>query len=56
MFFFDMIFCFFQEFQDQETFVMVSEFKIIAKRYAKKSFFFDLIAWIPIDLFFIGSD
>ena len=30
---------------------MVSEFKRIAKRYAKKSFFFDLIAWIPFDLF-----
>ena len=36
--------------------MLVSEFKIIALRYAKKSFFYDLIAWIPIDLFIISAD
>ena len=37
----DMIFCFFQEYQDTESFKVVSQFKLIALRYLKKSFFHD---------------
>lgn len=52
MFLLDMIFCFFQEFKDGETFVRVTGFKVVAMRYAKKSFVFDLVAWLPVDEFF----
>lgn len=52
MFLFDMIFCFFQEYIDAESFHKVTNFKIIAKRYARKSFVYDLFAWLPIDMFF----
>ena len=30
----------------------MNKFKIIAIRYAKKSFIYDLLAWLPIDMFF----
>jgi hypothetical protein len=45
-----MILCFFQEYIDEETFVQVQNFKLIAIHYFKKSFIFDFIAWVPIDL------
>jgi hypothetical protein len=45
-----MIFCFFQEYQDNETFKIVNKFKPIALRYARKSFIFDFLAWMPVDL------
>lgn len=51
MFFFDMIFCFFQEYKDEETYNIVSKFRQIASHYFRKSFIFDLIAWLPIYLF-----
>ena len=50
LFVLDMIFCFFQEYKDGETYHMVSSFKDIAMHYLKKSFFFDFIAIIPFDL------
>lgn len=40
----DMIFCFFTEFKDPETYEYVDHFKPIAINYIKKSFVFDLIA------------
>jgi hypothetical protein len=50
LFFFDMMFCFLQEYQDDETYTMNSSFKLIAIHYAKGSFFFDFLAIIPFDL------
>jgi hypothetical protein len=47
----DMIFCFFQEYLDEETYKMVDSFKLIAVHYAKKSFMFDFCAWFPVELF-----
>ena len=52
LFFLDIIFCFFQEFKDQETYHYVSKFKPIAVRYFKRTFFSDLIAWVPYDYLF----
>jgi len=43
----DLIFCFFQEFKDEETYTIISDVKKIAKHYAKGSFIFDLLAFIP---------
>lgn len=51
MFLFDMIFCFIQEYKDEETFMVVSNFRKIATHYFKKSFIFDLMAWMPVYLF-----
>jgi len=49
MFLLDMIFCFCQEYKDEETYTMVSDIKRIAKNYIKGSFVFDLMAWLPIE-------
>ena len=49
LFLFDMLFCFCQEYLDEETYTVQSEIKTIAKHYLKKSFIFDLLAWLPID-------
>jgi hypothetical protein len=35
---------------DEETYNLVSSFKLIAAHYAKKSFIFDFIAWFPVEL------
>jgi hypothetical protein len=43
----DMAFCFFFEYKDPETYQIVSDFRAIALNYTKKSFVFDLLAWIP---------
>lgn len=51
LFLMDMIFNFCQEYMDEETYKLVSNFKEIAKHYAKKSFIFDFIAWFPAQLF-----
>lgn len=56
MFFIDIVFCFFQEFVDQETYHYVSKFKPIALAYIKKTFLSDLIAWIPYDYIFFRED
>lgn len=47
LFFLDLIFCFFQEYKDEESYTIISNFKQIAKHYAKGSFVFDLMAIIP---------
>lgn len=51
MFLFDMIFCFFQEYKDEETYNMVSSFRKIVNHYVRKSFVFDLVAWFPLVYF-----
>ena len=48
LFLFDLIFCFFQEFKDEETYTIISDVKKIAKHYLRGSFIFDLLAIIPI--------
>lgn len=47
-FFLDLLFCFFQEYKDEETYTIISDVKKIAKHYVKGSFVFDLLAIIPI--------
>ena len=48
LFLLDMIFNFFLEFKNEETFEIDSSFLSIALRYAKRSFFFDLLANFPL--------
>ena len=48
LFLIDLIFCFFQEYKDEETYTIISDVKKIAKHYLKGSFIFDLLAIIPI--------
>lgn len=52
LFFLDFVFCFCQEYQDEETYTIVSDIKKIAKHYMKGSAVFDLLANIPFELFF----
>lgn len=54
----DLIFCFCQEYLDEETYTIVSDIKKIAKHYAKKSFVFDLAACLPIEdvILYQGGD
>ena len=47
LFLLDLIFCFFQEYKDEETYTIISDIKKIAKHYAKSSFIYDLLAIIP---------
>ena len=47
LFLFDLIFCFFQEYKDEETYTIISDVKKIAKHYVRGSFIFDLLAIIP---------
>lgn len=53
LFFFDFLFCFCQEFKDEETYTVVSDMKRIAKHYIKGSFIFDFLAIIPFELFLL---
>ena len=46
----DMIFCFCQEYLDEETYNVVNNLKQIAKHYSKGSFIFDFIAWFPFSI------
>jgi hypothetical protein len=48
-FFLDFIFCFLQEYKDEETYTIVSDIKKIAKHYIKGSCVFDLLACLPFD-------
>jgi hypothetical protein len=48
----DMIFCFFEQYNDEESYVLVCEFKKIAKHYLKNNFIFDILAWIPFEYIF----
>lgn len=52
LFFLDFVFCFCQEYQDEETYTIESDIKKIAKHYMKGSAVFDLLANIPFELFF----
>lgn len=52
----DFLFCFFQEYKDEESYSVVNEFKKIAKHYMKSSCFFDLLANIPFELIFSQND
>ena len=45
----DMLFCFFEEYIDEETYSATSDVKLIAKHYLKSSFVFDFVAWIPLE-------
>ena len=48
----DFIFCFCQEYKDEETYTIVSDIKKIAKHYLRSSCVFDLLAIIPFELIF----
>ena len=50
MFLLDIIFNFFEEYIDDETYIVVSDLISIGKNYLKGSFFFDLLAWLPFDI------
>jgi hypothetical protein len=52
LFLLDIFFNFFLSYKDEETFEIDVSFLSIAKRYLKKSFFFDFIAWFPIEYIF----
>ena len=47
LFWLDFIFCFFQEYQDEEAMVIFDDLKLIGKHYLKESCFFDFLACIP---------
>lgn len=51
----DLIFCFCQEFNDTETYSLISDIKTIAINYAKGSFLFDLLAILPFNIFLSGT-
>ena len=53
MFYLDFVFCFCQEYKDEETYTVVSDIKKIAKHYIKGSGLFDLLACIPFELILV---
>lgn len=53
MFYLDFVFCFCQEYKDEETYTVVSDIKKIAKHYVKGSCIFDLLACIPFELILV---
>ena len=46
----DLFFCFCEEYNDEETYLVISDIKKIAKHYLKSSFIFDLLAILPFNL------
>ena len=52
LFFIDILFNFTQEYLDDETYAIVSDWGTIAKRYLKSSFIFDFFAWVPFNMIF----
>lgn len=52
----DFIFCFCQEYNDEETYCLISDIKQIAVHYLKGSCFFDLLAIIPFSFFIVGKN
>lgn len=54
LFLLDFIFCFCQQYKDEETYTVVTNIKQIAIHYVKGSCLFDLIAIIPFDQFLQG--
>ena len=55
LFWLDFFFCFCQEYIDEQTFMVVSDIKIIAKHYSKGSCIYDLLACIPFAYIFHDS-
>ena len=55
LFGFDLVFCFCQEYNDHETYMKITEIKMIAKNYLKSGFIFDLIALFPFGLFLMEN-
>lgn len=51
----DMLFCFCQEYNDTETYKLISDLKQIAKNYAKGKFIFDFLAIFPFRVVLRGS-
>lgn len=49
LFLLDFIFCFCQQYKDEETYTIVTNIKQIAIHYVRGSCIFDLIAIIPFD-------
>lgn len=43
----DFVFCFCQEYKDEEVFAVISDIKLIAKHYLKGSCLFDFLAIVP---------
>ena len=52
LFLVDLLFCFVQEYQDEETYALVSDIKKIAMQYLRGNFIFDLLAYLPFGEFF----
>ena len=52
----DFAFCFCQEYNDEETYCLISDVKKIAIHYLKGSCFFDLLAIIPFSTFFVDKN
>ena len=55
MFYMDFIFCFLQEYQDQESSVYIGDVTKIAKNYVRGSCLFDLLACLPFSLILGGK-
>ena len=55
LFILDFIFCFCQEYKDEETYTVVSDIKKTAKNYLKGSCLYDLLANIPFEVFFMSG-
>lgn len=56
IFFFDIVFNFFQEFFDSETYQVVTSCRKITMHYIKNFYFvFDFIAWVPYDYLFFRN-
>jgi hypothetical protein len=56
LFWIDMILSFCQEYLDDETFVVVSDFISTAKHYLRGTFVVDFLACLPITFFFMFLD
>ena len=54
LFWLDLVFCFCQEYKDDELLIIVTDIKLIAMNYLKGSFFYDLMACLPFALMIHG--
>lgn len=52
IFWLDMIFSFFEEYLDEETFLIVTDFKSISRHYLRSVFIFDFTACFPVEYLF----
>ena len=55
LFLIDIVFCFTQEYLDDDTYNLVSDLPTIAKEYLKGNFIFDFFAWIPFNSIFVQN-